>query len=171
MKNYSDNKFRKICAGLVLCMSLASLTGCSNHEENADSLIMGRVTSISGSKIVMEVFDKGKMQKPDGKAPGAVSGSARQPGKPDAGKPEGTPSSDAAKPEGTPPSDIKKLKGDTKTFELNDETKVYKQSGNEKVEIAIADVDPGSIVFVSTEDNVVTSVVIQEKQQELQGQS
>ena len=76
MKNYSDNKFRKICAGLVLCMSLASLTGCSNHEENADSLVMGRVTSISGSKIVMEVFDKGKMQKPDGKAPGAVSGSA-----------------------------------------------------------------------------------------------
>lgn len=147
----SDNKMRRICAGLVLCMSLASLTGCgSSDDENAESSVVGRVTAISSSKIVMDVPEQGREQRPEGERPDTVSGSGTQLERKGGGKPQGTP------PE---------RKGESKTFEVSDTAKVYKQSGEEKTEITLDEVDLGAWVSVSTADDVVTSIVIQDKPQ------
>lgn len=169
----SDNKMRRICAGLVLCMSLASLTGCgSSDDENAESSVVGRVTAISSSKIVMDVPEQGREQRPEGERPDTVSGSGTQLERKGGGKPQGTPPSDGEKPKGTPPADGQKpegtppeRKGESKTFEVSDTAKVYKQSGEEKTEITLDEVDLGAWVSISTADDVVTSIVIQDKPQ------
>lgn len=181
----TENKIRKICAGLVLCMSLASLTGCgSSKEGDAESAVMGRLTAASDTKIVMEVFGEDGDKKPDGERPDAVSGSgARFDGKEgkDGKMPEGTPPADkqqgekpptdGQKPDGTPPSDDDNQrgqggrKGESKTYQLDDDTKIYKQSGDEKTEISINEVDLGSMISVETEGDTATSITVQDSSQ------
>lgn len=169
----ADNKMRKICAGLVLCMSLASLTGCggSSDEENTDNSVMGRLTAISSSKITMDVMDWDNTRHAKEERPDTVSGGGVKIGEKDREKRKGTPPndeklqeappSDGEKPQGTPPA----KKGETKTFELNSDTKIYKQSGEEKVEITLDEVELGTWLIVSLEENVVTSMVVQDSSQ------
>ena len=154
----TENRVRRICAGLVLCMSLASLTGCgSGKERGAENAVMGHLTAASDTKIVMEVFgEAGKM--PEGTPP--------------ADKQQGEkPPTDGQKPDGTPPSDDDNQrgqggrKGESKTYQLDDDTKIYKQSGDEKTEISIDEVDLGSMISVETEGDTATSITVQDSSQ------
>lgn len=169
----ADNKMRKIYAGLVLCMSLASLTACgSSDEESTDNSVMGRVTAISDSKMIMEVFEQDQAQRQDGERPNAASGSGAQFDRRDGEMPEGTPPTDGQKPKGTPPADGQKPKGtppagkgESKTFQINGDTQIYKQSGEEKTEITIDEIELGSWVSVTIEDDVAKSIIIQDREQ------
>ena len=181
----TDNRVRKICAGLVLCMSLASLTGCgSSKEGDPESAVMGRLTAASDTKIVMEVLGEAGDRKPDGERPDAVSGSGARfddkegkdgkmpEGTPPAGEQQGEkPPADEGMPDGTPPSDGDNQRGrdgrrgESKTYQLDDDTKIYKQSGDEKTEISIDEVDLGSMISVETEGDTAISITVQDSSQ------
>ena len=105
---------------------------------------MGRVTSVSDTQIVMEVMDK-----QDDKKPEAASGGAA--------------GIEGNKPQGTPPADAKaggKKKGESKTYQIDSDTKIYKKSGEESTEISVSEINPGEMVSVETDGEKATSITV-----------
>lgn len=91
----AKKKLRALYTGVLLCLAAAGLAGCgSGDDENPESAVTGRVTSISETQIVMEAFEK-----PEGERPDAASGSGAG-----FGKNHGD-SQNREKPRGTPPAD------------------------------------------------------------------
>lgn len=105
---------------------------------------MGRVTSVSDTQIVMEVMDK-----QDDKKPEAASGRAA--------------GIEGNKPQGTPPADAKngdKKKGESKTYQIDSDTKIYKKSGEESTEISVSEINPGDMVSVETDGEKATNITV-----------
>ena len=105
---------------------------------------MGRVTSVSDTQIVMEVMDK-----QDDKKPEAASGGAA--------------GIEGNKPQGTPPADAKnggKKTGESKTYQIDSDTKIYKKSGEESTEISVSEINPGDMVSVETDGEKATSITV-----------
>ena len=138
-------KIRAIGTSLILCLAAMNISGCgSKDSESSTNAVMGRVTSISDTKIVMEVMDK-----QDGKKPEAASGGAA--------------GIEGNKPQGTPPADTKnggKKKGESKTYQIDSDTKIYKKSGEESMEISVSEINPGDMVSVETDGEKATSITV-----------
>ena len=82
-------KIRAIGTSLILCLAAMNISGCGlKDSESSANAVMGRVTSVSDTQIVMEVMDK-----QDDKKPEAASGGAA--------------GIEGNKPQGTPPADAK----------------------------------------------------------------
>ncbi len=57
-------KIRAIGTSLILCLAAMNISGCgSKDSESSANAVMGRVTSVSDTQIVMEVMDKQWMTK------------------------------------------------------------------------------------------------------------
>ena len=137
-------KIRAICASLILCLAAMNISGCgSKDSESSANAVMGRVTSVSDTQIVMEVMDK-----QDDKKPEAASGRAA--------------GIEGNKPQGTP-ADAKnggKKKGESKTYQIDSDTKIYKKSGEESTEISVSEINPGDMVSVETDGEKATSITV-----------
>lgn len=165
----AKQKLRALYTGVLLCLAAAGLAGCgSGDDENAESAVTGRVTSISEAQIVIEAFEK-----PEGERPDASSGSGAGFGKnhgdsQNREKPQGTPPADGSKPDGTPPTDggqgKDRKRGETKTYQIDSSTAVYKMSGEEKTEITLDDVELGSMVSIVTDGDKASSITVQDAQ-------
>ena len=58
-------KIRAIGTSLILCLAAMNISGCgSKDSESSTNAVMGRVTSVSDTQIVMEVMDKQDDKKP-----------------------------------------------------------------------------------------------------------
>ena len=138
-------KIRAIGTSLILCLAAMNISGCgSKDSESSANAIMGRVTSVSDTQIVMEVMDK-----QDDKKPEAASGGAA--------------GIEGNKPQGTPPEDAKnggKNKGESKTYQIDSDTKIYKKSGEESTEISVSEINPGDMVSVETDGEKATSITV-----------
>ena len=67
------------------------------------------------------------------------------------------------KPQGTPPADAKnggKKKGESKTYQIDSDTKIYKKSGEESTEISVSEINPGDMVSVETDGEKATSITV-----------
>lgn len=138
-------KIRAIGTSLILCLAAMNISGCgSKDSESSSNAVMGRVTSVSDTQIVMEVMDK-----QDDKKPEAASGGAA--------------GIEGNKPQGTPPADAKnggKKKGESKTYQIDSDTKIYKKSGEESTEISVSEINPGDMVSVETDGEKATSITV-----------
>ena len=118
-------KIRAIGTSLILCLAAMNISGCGlKDSESSANAVMGRVTSVSDTQIVMEVMDK-----QDDKKPEAASGGAA--------------GIEGNKPQGTPPADAKdggKKKGESKTYQIDSDTKIYKKAGEESTEISVSEI-------------------------------
>lgn len=172
-------KIRAIGTSLILCLAAMNISGCGlKDSESSANAVMGRVTSVSDTQIVMEVMDKQDDKKPEAASGGAAGIEGNKPqGTPPAGmqqdndgqKPEGTPPADnkdaknGEKPQGTPPADAKnggKKKGESKTYQIDSDTKIYKKSGEESTEISVSEINPGDMVSVETDGEKATSITV-----------
>lgn len=177
----TEHKSRVWAFGISLLLGLAgaSLTACNNsQQENTASGLMGRLTSVSDTKVVVEVFDH-----PSNVASGGAIDENRG-GK----KPEGTPPADfkqgekpeGERPDGTPPADRpdmkqddqkegrpdsengrKQMKGESKTFVLTEDTKIYKQEGEEQTEISADELELGSMLSVVADGDTAETITVQ----------
>lgn len=138
-------KIRAIGTSLILCLAAMNISGCgSKDSESSTNAVMGRVTSVSDTQIVMEVMDK-----QDDKKPEAASG--------------GTAGIEGNKPQGTQPADAKnggKKKGESKTYQIDSDTKIYKKSGEESTEISVSEINPGEMVSVEADGEKATSITV-----------
>lgn len=138
-------KIRAIGTSLILCLAAMNISGCgSKDSESSTNAVMGRVTSVSDTQIVMEVMDK-----QDDKKPEAASG--------------GTAGIEGNKPQGTSPADAKnggKKKGESKTYQIDSDTKIYKKSGEESTEISVSEINPGEMVSVEADGEKATSITV-----------
>lgn len=138
-------KIRAIGTSLILCLAAMNISGCGlKDSESSANAVMGRVTSVSDTQIVMEVMDK-----QDDKKPEAASGGAA--------------GIEGNKPQGTPPADAKdggKKKGESKTYQIDSDTKIYKKSGEESTEISVSEINPGDMVSVETDGEKATSITV-----------
>lgn len=184
----SEHKAWAFGVSLLLGLASASLTACSNsQQENTEAGVMGRLTSVSDTQIVVEVFDHQKGQSPKAASGGAVGGSM-DPERSEEKRPDGTPPSDwkqgekpdGDRPEGTPPADLPEMKqgdqkrdrgntenargakrGESKTFVLTEDTKIYKQEGEETTEISTAELELGSMLSVVADGDAAERITIQ----------
>ena len=135
-------KIRAIGTSLILCLAAMNISGCGlKDSESSANAVMGRVTSVSDTQIVMEVMDKQDDKKPEA-ASGGIAGN---------------------KPQGTPPADAKdggKKKGESKTYQIDSDTKIYKKSGEESTEISVSEINPGDMVSVETDGEKATSITV-----------
>lgn len=158
-------KIRAIGTSLILCLAAMNISGCgSKDSESSANAVMGRVTSVSDTQIVMEVMDKQDDKKPEAASGGAAGIEGN--------KPQGTPpadmqqDNDGQKLEGTPPADNKdaknggKKKGESKTYQIDSDTKIYKKSGEESTEISVSEINPGEMVSVETDGEKATSIIV-----------
>ena len=77
-------KIRAIGTSLILCLAAMNISGCgSKDSESSTNAVMGRVTSVSDTQIVMEVMDKQDDKKPETASGGAAGIEGN--------KPQGTP--------------------------------------------------------------------------------
>lgn len=178
-KHNSEHKLWAFGVSLLLGLAGASLTACNNsQQESTASGLMGRLTSVSDTKVVVEVFDRPS----DAASGGAVDG--RRGGK----KPEGTPPADfkqgekpeGERPDGTPPADRpdmkqddqkegrpdsengrKQMKGESKTFVITEDTKIYKQEGEEQTEISADELELGSMLSVVADGDTAETITVQ----------
>lgn len=158
-------KIRAIGTSLILCLAAMNISGCgSKNSESSANAVMGRVTSISDTQIVMEVMDKQDDKKPEAASGGAAGIEGNKPqGTPPAGMQQ---DNDGQKPEGTPPADNKdaknggKNKGESKTYQIDSDTKIYKKSGEESTEISVSEINPGDMVSVETDGEKATSITV-----------
>ena len=99
-------KIRAIGTSLILCLAAMNISGCSSKDsESSTNAVMGRVTSVSDTQIVMEVMDKQDDKKPEAASGGAAGIEGNKPqGTPPAGMQQ---DNDGKKPEETPPADAK----------------------------------------------------------------
>lgn len=161
------DRMKIFSTGLFLCFAAASLTACgSGDDQSTDGAVMGRLTSASDTQIVVEVFEK-----KDGEGPDIASGSGAdvdrqrlEGSQPFEGK---EPSSE--KPQGTPPADDAQRgkgmggkTGETKTYQLDSDTVIYKMSGEEKTEISINEVELGSMLSIVADGDIATSITVQD---------
>lgn len=179
---------KALYTALLLCMATTGLTACGsdNSSDSASSggMVMGRVTSVSSNEIQMEVMtDQGGKGGPQGSVSGAaVSGSAmgeapdgqmkqgeRAPdGETKQGeRPSGAPDGEmkqGERPSGAP--DGEKKRGESKTYTIDSDTKIYQQNGDEKTEITLDDLNPGSMVSIETDSDgdEAESITIQNSQ-------
>lgn len=178
-KHNSEHKLWAFGVSLLLGLAGAGLTACnSSQQENTASGLMGRLTSVSDTKVVVEVFDR---------LSNAASGAAVDGSRGDK-KPEGTPPADfkqgekpeGERPDGTPPADRpdmkqedqkegrrdsengkKQMKGESRTFALTEDTKIYKQEGEEKTEISAEELELGSMLSVVTDGDTAEIITVQ----------
>ena len=158
-------KIRAIGTSLILCLAAMNISGCgSKDSESSANTVMGRVTSVSDTQIVMEVMDKQDDKKPEAASGGAAGIEGNKPqGTPPAGMQQ---DNDGQKPEGTPPADNKdaknggKKKGESKTYQIDSDTKIYKKSGEESTEISVSEINPGEMVSVETDGEKATSITV-----------
>ena len=158
-------KIRAIGTSLILCLAAMNISGCgSKDSESSANAVMGRVTSVSDTQIVMEVMDKQDDKKPEAASGGAAGIEGNKPqGTPPAGMQQ---DNDGQKPEGTPPADNKdaknggKKKGESKTYQIDSDTKIYKKSGEESTEISVSEINPGEMVSVETDGEKATSIIV-----------
>lgn len=158
-------KIRAIGTSLILCLAAMNISGCgSKDSESSANAVMGRVTSVSDTQIVMEVMDKQDDKKPEAASGGAAGIEGNKPqGTPPAGMQQ---DNDGQKPEGTPPADNKdaknggKKKGESKTYQIDSDTKIYKKSGEESTEISVSEINPGDMVSVETDGEKATSITV-----------
>ena len=133
-------KIRAIGTSLILCLAAMNISGCGlKDSESSANAVMGRVTSVSDTQIVMEV-----MKKPEAASGGAAG-------------------IEGNKPQGTPPADAKdggKKKGESKTYQIDSDTKIYKKSGEESTEISVSEINPGEMVSVETDGEKATSITV-----------
>ena len=152
-------KIRAIGTSLILCLAAMNISGCSSKDsESSTNAVMGRVTSVSDTQIVMEVMDKQDDKKPEAASGGAAGIEGNKPqGTPPAGMQQ---DNDGKKPEGTPPADAKdggKKKGESKTYQIDSDTKIYKKSGEES---SVSEINPGEMVSVETDGEKATSITV-----------
>lgn len=178
------SKIRAFGVSLLFGLASISLTACNNSgQENTSSGMMGRLTSVSDTKVVVEVFDRPSNAVSGGAADGGRALDENTDGK----KPEGTPPADfkpgekpeGAPPDGTPPAGQpegkqegekegggnpqngkKPGKGQNKTFTITDDTKIYKQDGEEKTEISAGELELGSMISVVAEGDTAEVVTV-----------
>lgn len=183
MIELTEHKSKVWAFGVSLLLGLASagLTACNNNQqENTASGMMGRLTSVSDKKVVVEVFDR-----PSNAVSGqAADGSRASDGNMGRQKPEGTPPAgfkqgekpEGERPDGTPPADRperkqenrdnsqnekKPKKGESKTFVLTEDTKIYKQEGEEKTEISAEELELGSMLSIVAEGDTAEVITVQ----------
>lgn len=158
-------KIRAIGTSLILCLAAMNISGCGlKDSESSANAVMGRVTSVSDTQIVMEVMDKQDDKKPEAASGGAAGIEGNKPqGTPPAGMQQ---DKDGQKPEETPPADNKdaknggKNKGESKTYQIDSDTKIYKKSGEESTEISVSEINPGEMVSVETDGEKATSITV-----------
>lgn len=192
-KHNSEHKLWAFGVSLLLGLAGASLTACNNsQQENTASGLMGRLTSVSDTKVVVEVFDR-----PSNAASGAAVDGSRGDKKPEGTppadfkqgeKPDGTPPADfkqgekpeGERPDGTPPADRpdmkqddqkegrpdsengrKQMKGESRTFGLTEDTKIYKQEGEEQTEISADELELGSMLSVVADGDTAETITVQ----------
>lgn len=187
-KHNSEHKVWAFGLSLLLGLAGASLTACSSsQQENTASGMMGRLTSVSDTKVVVEVFNRPS----NAASGGAVDGRRASDGDMGGKRPEGTPPADfkqgehpkGERPDGTPPADRpdmkqddqkegqpdsengkKQKKGESKTFVLTDDTKIYKQEGEEKTEISADELELGSMLSVVADGENAEIITIQSRE-------
>lgn len=174
-------KMKGLYFGVMMCLAMSNLTGCGDGEADGNT-VTGRLTAISDTSITMEVFpqmEEGKERPVSGGAIGK---------RPDGQMPEGTPPAgmempEGEMPEGTPPADREMSEGEipegeekngsnrkqggrnleSKTYEISEDVQVYKQQGEETVEITWEEVELGTLVSVVEQDGVISAITVQEK--------
>lgn len=191
-KSKSGHKMWVFGASLLLTLAGAGLTACgSSQQEDTEAGLMCRLTSVSDTKVVVEVFERGEGHPPNAASGGAADG--KMPSEPDMGKrPEGTPPADfknGKKPEGTPPADAPEMKrgdggenrdsqengktrkkGESKTFVLDEGTKIYKQDGEEKTEISAGELELGSMLSVVADGDTAKTITVQSGERQKRGE-
>lgn len=175
-------KTKKIYMGLLLCLAVAGMSGCgANGEEaseSAENAVMGKVTAISETQLVINAFD----MKDGGMRPHGTPSPEDRESLPEGEKPKGTPPSGEGesesgdeRPEGTPPSEDKKSQenkgkrdgektGETKTYQIDDDTKIYKMSGEEKTEITVQDIELGEMVSIVEYGDKAVSITVRDSE-------
>lgn len=139
---------------------------------------------------------EGKGDKFPGASGGAISGAAVGDGEKPEGMPDGTPPAgdgEDGKPQGTPPADGEDAPdakdgdgkqqsdgkdrndaqgpaGESKTYTISSDTKIYKQDGDEKTEITLDELDPGSMVSVEADGDEAESITVQNNQMQKDSQ-
>ena len=125
-------KIRAIGTSLILCLAAMNISGCGSKDSES-SAASGGAAGIEGNK-------------PQGTPPAGMQQDK-----------------DGQKPEGTPPADAKnggKKKGESKTYQIDSDTKIYKKSGEESTEISVSEINPGEMVSVETDGEKATSITV-----------
>ena len=160
----TEHKSKVWAVGVSLLLGLAgaSLTACnSSQQDDTASGLTGRLTSVSDTKVVVEVFDR-----PSNAASGAAVEGSRGGKKPEGERPDGTPPADRPdmkegdQKEGRPDSENgrKQKSGESKTFVLTEDTKIYKQEGEEETEISAGELELGSMLSVVADGDTAKSI-------------
>lgn len=138
---------------LLLGLASASLTACgSGQQGDAADGVMGRLTSISDTKVIVEVFDQKGEHPPKAASGGAAEGEMKR-------RPEGTPPADIQRGEKGNPGDGKESKTrESKTFVIGENTKFYKQEGEEETEITADELELGSMLSIIADGEVAESI-------------
>lgn len=140
----------------LLALAGVGLTACGSSQGSMDDGIVGRLTSVSDTKVVVEVFDRGEGTPPTG---------FKRDGRPDGVRPEGTPPADLPEMKQKGQKGDRELKrGESKTFVLNDTTKIYKQEGEEKTEISIDELELGSMISIVAEGDTAGAITVRSKE-------
>lgn len=174
MKKKKGNRLFAFC---LLCVASLLIVSCGSKQVADEEEIMGRVSAVSEEQITISVFEMSKEKKqPDEVSGGAFEGKERPEGTPPADmqqgeRPEGTPPADmqqGERPEGTPPADMQQGRNpegneqQDKTILISKSTKIYRQNGEEKIEISISDLNPGDTVMVAMDGENADSITIRE---------
>lgn len=173
----------KLYTGLLLCMACAGLTACGSSDGTTKT--SGRLTAISETQIQIEEMtgDPGQNGPASGGAIGegrpasgpAIQGDDKKKGPVSGGavgeKPDGTPPADAkgngkknGKPDGTPPAgkgqNSSQSQGESKTYKIDSDTKIYKEDGGEKTEISLDEVELGSMISIEADGEEADSIIV-----------
>ena len=167
MEGYHMKKtgMNKLYTGLLLCMACAGLTACGSSDGTTKT--SGRLTAISETQIQIEEMTGDPGQN------GPASGGAIGKGKPASGpaiqgddKKKGPVSGGAVggKPEGTPPAgkrqNSSQSQGESKTYKIDSDTKIYKEDGGEKTEISLDEVELGSMISIEADGEDADSIIV-----------
>lgn len=166
----SKNKIRSIYTGLFLCLATAGLTACgSSDSEDADAGVMGRVTSVSDTQIVIEAFDRQRDDRPDGVSGSAIRENAGERPKAASGRAVDGEKPEGRRAEGTPPADGQqegaggknRKAGESKTYTIDSDTKFYRRNGEEQTEVTLDDVELGGMVSITADGDTAVSITVQ----------
>lgn len=68
------------------------------------------------------------------------------------------------KPDGTPPAgkrqNSSQSQGESKTYKIDSDTKIYKEDGGEKTEISLDEVELGSMISIEADGEDADSIIV-----------
>lgn len=190
MKKEMKKSMFKVMLVCVAAVGLTACANSRQDSSASDgSSVTGRLTAVSGSQITVSVMNDGggrpdgdaskgekpdseaskgekpdgdapKGEKPDGEAPKDMAPGNSASGGAIAGEEDSDHKRSDGFSKGQRSSGGRKGKGEEKTYQITGSTKIYKQSGDEKTEVSLDEVDPGSPVTITADgENAVTITV------------